>query len=174
MNVRDNDRARVYDAEQLVRKAFDRADDTGVRTVEVLGSRITLPIERRFASVASVQTYVDQVRALNWVRTTWPRAQVPVLVRERAGDGAADYQPATATIAVPMRRGRWAAREFVILHELAHHLGDPVTTGPAHGPRFCDRYLELVDGCIGSEAAFLLRMAFSDCGVHLSVSNDKK
>ncbi|RJO76870.1 TIGR04338 family metallohydrolase [Nocardia panacis] len=163
---RDGQRAKVYDAEQLVRTMFDRADEYGERTVEAYGSRLTLPVERRFAAVASVQTYVDAVLALNWVRAQWDRAAAPLRVRARAGSAAAHYESDAAMLAVPLSTGgtAWALREFVILHEVAHHL-DPVPGAAApHGPEFCGRYVELVDGIIGPEAALLLRTALLGCG----------
>ncbi|MET7771281.1 TIGR04338 family metallohydrolase [Nocardia sp. NPDC005366] len=168
MSVRDIQRAKVYDAERLVRGMFDRADRAGSRTVELYGSRITLPIERRFASVASVQVYADKVLALNWVRAQWDRASVPLRVRSRAGAAAAHYEVADAVLAVPLHTGgtAWALRELVVLHELAHHL-EPATataTVAPHGPEFCTRYVELVDGVIGPEAALVLRTSLLGCG----------
>lgn len=155
----------MYDAEQLVRTIFDRAEERGLRTVEVLGSAITLPVERKFGSVASVQDYCDRVLALRWVRAVWSRAQVPVAVRARAGNTAAHY--AADTIAVPVdRAGRWALRELVVLHELAHHLGDE-DGGPAHGAEFTGRYLALVGEIIGPEAAFVLRATYQAGGVEV-------
>ncbi|MFE1594289.1 TIGR04338 family metallohydrolase [Nocardia sp. NPDC058705] len=162
---RDSQRVKVYDGEQLVRGVFDRADEFGHRTVDVYGSQLTLPVERRFASVESVQSYVDKVLALNWVRVQWERAAVPVRVRARGGSAAAHYEPANAVLAVPLHTGStaWALRELVVLHELAHHLADPAEA--AHGPEFCTRYVELVDGVIGVEAGLLIRTTFSGCGV---------
>ena len=160
--MRDSQRGAVYDAEGLVRAMFDRADERGLRTVEILGSTITLPVERKFGSAASVQDYCDRALALNWVRGTWPRARVSVTVRPRAGNTAAHYE--RDTIAVPEdRAGRWALRELVVLHELAHHLGDG--DGPPHGGAFVERYLALVDGVIGPEAAFVLRATYLASGV---------
>ena len=51
--TRDAQRSRVYDAEQQVRTMFDRADQRGLRTIEIHGSTVTLPVERRFASLDS-------------------------------------------------------------------------------------------------------------------------
>jgi len=81
--LRDGQRARVYDAENLVHRIFDRSAEFPV--VEVAGSRLTLPVERHFAAIESVQTYVDAVLAMAPVRAGWPRAVVPVLVRQRGG-----------------------------------------------------------------------------------------
>ncbi|MFC6011487.1 TIGR04338 family metallohydrolase [Nocardia lasii] len=160
---RDNQRAKVYDGEQLLRGIFDRADEFGHRTIEVYGSQLTLPVERRFASVESVQSYVDKVLALNWVRAHWNRASLPVRVRSRAGTTAAHYEPENAVLAVPLHT-TWALRELVILHELTHHLAPDQTEAP-HGPEFCTRYAELVDGTIGPEAGLLTRSTFTGCGV---------
>ncbi|MFF0489002.1 TIGR04338 family metallohydrolase [Nocardia sp. NPDC003482] len=168
-NARDAQRGRVYDAEGLARRMFDRADECGVRTVELHGSQITLPIERRFASVDSVRDYIDRVLALNWVRARWPRAATPLTVRARAGATAAHYESDTAVLAVPLhhRGTAWALRELVILHELAHHLEPLAAELAPHGPEFCDRYLELVDGIIGPEAALVLRTTMLGCGVRI-------
>ncbi|WP_068068140.1 TIGR04338 family metallohydrolase [Nocardia xishanensis] len=169
MSVRDTQRANVYDAEQLVRGMFDRADEYGNRTVELYGSHLTLPVERRFASVASVQTYAEKVLALNWVRAQWDRAEAPVRVRSRAGATAAHYEAADAVLAVPLHTGgtAWALRELVVLHELAHHLEPAPGEVAPHGPEFCTRYLELVDGVIGPEAALVLRTTMLSCGVRI-------
>jgi putative metallohydrolase (TIGR04338 family) len=151
---------------------FDRADSSGSRTIELYGSRLTLPAERRFASVSSVQDYADRVLALNWVRAQWVRAAVPVVVRERRGTGAAHYEPAGATLAIPVRRTPgaepWALRELVVLHELAHHLDPAPAAAAQHGPAFCGRYLALVEGVIGMEAELLLRATLRDTGARVS------
>ncbi|MEV6770714.1 TIGR04338 family metallohydrolase [Nocardia sp. NPDC051030] len=170
MSARDSQRARVYDAEALVRAMFERADEFGARTVEVHGSQLTLPVERKFASVESVQTYVDRVLGLNWVRAQWDRAANPVTVRARAGTKAAHYETETGMLAVPLhvRGTAWALRELVILHEIGHHLDANASDTAPHGPEFCARYLDLVDGIIGPEAALLLRTTMYSCGVRIA------
>ena len=161
--LRDFQRSRVYDAEHMVHRIFDRSADYPV--VEIAGSHLTLPVERRFGSVEAVATYVQQVLALGWVRATWERASSPVLVRERSGAGQAHYQRAGSIMAVPGYRAGsgWALRELVILHELAHHLADDIEI--AHGGAFVDRLLILIDGIVGPEAALLLRVTMLDVGV---------
>ena len=163
--LRDFQRGRVYDAEHLVHRIFDRSADFPV--VDVAGSRVTLPIERRFGSIEAVQRYVDRVLALAWVAAGWPRAALPVVVRERSGAGQAHYQRFGSVMSVPGHRAGsgWALRELVILHELAHHLADDVEI--AHGGEFVDRLLTLVDGVIGPEAALLLRVTMLDVGVRI-------
>ncbi|MGW0180216.1 TIGR04338 family metallohydrolase [Nocardia sp. NPDC003345] len=171
--VRDTQRARVYDAEQLVRTIFDRAAQFGNYTVEVHGSGLTLPVERKFASAESVQRYCDRVLALDWVGRKWDRARTPIRVRARAGTFAAHYETESAVLAVPVHAGRpgdgtsWALRELVVLHELAHHLEPAPDAVAPHGPEFCARYVALAEGVIGPEAALLLRITLHDCGVRL-------
>lgn len=166
---RDAQRSRVYEAEHLVQRIFDRAADHP--SVEVAGSTLVLPPERRFGDLAGVQRYVDAVLGLPWVTTRWPRAAVPITVRERAGSARAHYERSAAVMAVPAHRpGRWAMRELVVLHELAHHLAPgsaDVTAEADHGPAFTDRLVELVDGTVGPEAALLLRVTYADVGVRV-------
>ena len=158
MTARDAQRAKVYAAEQLVRRIFDRAAQTGCHTLDLHGSRFTLPIERRFASVESIQAYAETVLALGWVRAEWARAAVQVQVRSRNGQTRAHYERANATIAIPPYKGNraWAMRELVVLHELAHHL-EPEPAAAAHGPAFVHRYALLATEVIGPEVGLLLR-----------------
>jgi len=158
-------RAKVYEAEALVRRIFDRAVDFPV--VDIAGSHLTLPPERKFASLESVQAYVDAVLALPWVRTSWSRAAVSATVRSRGGQSRAHYERSTAGIAVPLHRGgqAWALRELVILHEIAHHLAPE--DEPAHGPAFLGRHVALVTRIVGDEAGFLLRVTLLDGGLRI-------
>lgn len=170
---RDAQRAALYAAEDQVARILDRSAEFPV--VEVAGSHLTLPAERHFAEIASVQAYVDAVLALGWVRERWPGAAArPPTVRERRGAGRAHYEPAPPVIAIPLHRGgtAWALRELVVLHEVAHHLGggapdtDPAgDSSTGHGPAFAGRLLALVGGLIGAEAELLLRVAMADQGV---------
>jgi putative metallohydrolase (TIGR04338 family) len=162
---RDQQRAKVYAAEHLVHRMFDRSATSPA--VEIAGSRLTLPPERRFGDLDGVRTYTDRVLALNWVRRSWPRAAIPVRVRERSGARQAHYEREGACMAVPTRRtgSDWALRELVILHELAHHLADDGEV--PHGGRFVDRLLALVDGVVGPEAALVLRITMLDLGVRV-------
>lgn len=160
----DRQRAALYAAEDQVARILDRSAEFPV--VEVAGSRITLPPERRFGDIASVQRYVDAVLALDRVREAWPdEASRPVRVRRRAGPGRAHYQPGDAVIAIPLpEHGTgWALREIVVLHEIAHHLGG--AADPSHGPEFAGRLTRLADEVIGAEIGLLLRVAFADQGV---------
>lgn len=166
---RDQQRSRVYAAESLVARIFDRAEHSSNRALEMHGSTLTLPIERRFASVESMQHYVDRLLALRWVHARWPeRASIPVTVRARQGQARSHYEPATAMIAIPPHQHNraWAMREFVLLHEVAHHLA-PYGARAAHGPEFADRLLTLVSDIVGPEAGFLLRTAMHDSGVRV-------
>lgn len=162
---RDTQQTLVYDAENLVHRLLDRSAQFPV--IEIAGSRLTLPVERRFATLESVQHYLERVLALPAVRERWPRAAVAVVARERHDRGAAHYKRAGAMIAVPgaTRGSQWALREFVLLHELAHHLADGAE--PSHGPAFTARLIDLVETVIGPEAGFLLRVTFGENGVRV-------
>lgn len=157
----DRGRSAVYAAETVLRGMLD----TGANQVPVCiaGSTVTLPIERRFGDIPSVQTYVDRVLGSGWVAARWPDAARPVRVRERQQDAQAHYESWAATIAVHPGSGRpgWAMREVVVLHEIAHHLNP---AGDSHGRGFIDTMIELVDGVIGPEAGWVLRVLMHDTG----------
>ncbi|MBO0678543.1 TIGR04338 family metallohydrolase [Mycolicibacterium sp. S2-37] len=165
MTPRDVQRARVYGAEQFVRTLFDRAAEHGNQVVEFFGTQLTLPPEGRFASVASVQRYVDQVLTHPAVRQRWPVAG-PLAVRARRGTTAAHYERDgdRAVIAVPDGSATWALRELVVLHEVAHHL---CRAEPAHGPAFAATMCELAEAVMAPEAAHVLRVVYAQEGVRL-------
>ncbi|MUM19139.1 hypothetical protein BI330_21080 [Mycobacterium sp. CBMA 623] len=137
---------------------FERATHSQ-RDIDFFGTNLTLPPEARFASVESVQRYVDEVLAL--VGGRWSAG--PITVRARRGATAAHYERDgnRAAIAVPDDRdGRlWAMRELVILHEVAHHLCPP--DAPAHGHDFVGLYPELAGLAMGPEVEFILRSVYA-------------
>jgi putative metallohydrolase (TIGR04338 family) len=169
---RDDQRARVYAAEQFVRTLFDRVHEHGNGTVEFFGANITLPPEARFGSVVSVRRYVDEVLAHPSVRSRWPAIE-PLAVRARRGVTAAHYEHdgTVATIAVPERahspslrsprETTWALRELVVLHEIAHHL---CRAEPAHGSEFVATFCELTDAVMGPEVGHVLRVTYAKEG----------
>ena len=159
--MRDSQRAAVYAAEDQVSAALARGG-----CVDFFGSTLTLPIERHFADVASIQRYVDAVLALPSVAEAWPTAGA-VRVRERAGAAKATYERATGVMAIPLAGPppRWAAREMVILHELAHHCTYAAHADvAAHGPEFVANLETLVGVVIGPEVSLMLRAAFDGVG----------
>lgn len=159
---RDQSRSRVYAAERMVHRMLDRAG--GAHTVQIAGTELTIPAEARFSSVDDVARYVDRVLSLGRVGDRFERSRLPVVVRPRKGPRAAHYERGSATIAVPeVSEGRWALRELVILHEVAHHLDD--VGDPAHGPSFVRTLIELVDLVVGPEVALVYQVVFGDSGV---------
>lgn len=154
----------LYAAEDQWSAVLDRGGQ-----VDFFGSRIDVPMQRRFGDIAAVRAYVDRVLELPAVRTGYPSAG-PVQVRERSGQRRAHYEPGTATIAVPMR-DLWGGREAVVLHELAHHLacsvGVPASASGRrwHGAEFQSAMCELVTEVLGAQAALLLRAGYDAAGV---------
>lgn len=159
MTAQDTQRARVYAAEEFVRTMFDRAAQHSSRAIDFFGTQLTLPPEAKFGSVAAVQRYVDHVVA----RVGAP----PVTVRARRGTKAAHYEIEGAVIAVPEQHTKWALRELVVLHELAHHLcaAGAGADAPAHGPEFVTTYCELCETIMGPEVGLVLRMVYAKDGV---------
>jgi putative metallohydrolase (TIGR04338 family) len=132
--------------------------------VEFFGTQLTLPPEARFASVASVQSYVDDVLALPAVQRHWPTASA-LRVRARRAATAAHYENrgGVGIIAVPDRdTADWAMRELVVLHEVAHHL---CQAQPAHGPEFIATICTLAELVMGPEVGHVLRVVYAKEGV---------
>lgn len=164
MTARDSQRSRVYAAEEFVRTLFDRAAQHSSRTIDFFGAQLTLPPEGRFASIPSVQRYVDDVLVLPAVAARWPEPG-PLSVRPRRAASAAHYENLddTGIIAVPDRDAAdWAMRELVLLHEIAHHL---TPGGPAHGPDFIATFCELAALVMGPEVGHVLRVVYAKEGV---------
>jgi putative metallohydrolase (TIGR04338 family) len=161
---RDAQRPKVYAAEEFVRTLCDRAAERGSGSVEFFGAQLTLPPEARFASVATVQRYIDDVLALPAVRQRWPTV-APLTVRTRRAGTAAHYEnrDGVGVIAVPDRGSAdWAMRELVVLHEIAHHLCD---AQPPHGPQFVTTFCTLAELVMGPELGHVLRVVFAKEGV---------
>lgn len=157
MTKRDSQRQKVYDAEHALQRFYDVAVQIGNPVITVRGVTLTLPPEARFASIESIQTYVDRVRALPGL-SHHPRAALPVTVRARKSDGKAHYENGKAVIAIPDTLGSWALRELVVLHELAHHLA----WGDQHGPRFAAALLDILGATLGPEVELALRIIYDD------------
>lgn len=158
---RDSQRQRLYNAEQYVRSMLDAADHMGSRTVNIHGSKIVLPIERKFGDLSTVQSYIDRILNRPDIRRVFPDTSLrEVHVRFRKGQGMAHYQYSKSVpeIAIPIpKHGQgWAMREVVVLHELAHHLA----IGNQHGEEFAGTLIYLVEEFIGPEVAFLLQDSF--------------
>lgn len=154
----------VYAAEDQWSAVLDRGGP-----VDFFGSRMDVPLQRRFADVANVQAYVDAALARAPIAAAYPGVG-PVVVRERAGQTRAHYEPATSTIAVPLRT-LWAGRESVVLHELAHHLACSRGVPPQrssrrwHGAEYLAAMHALVAEVLGEPAALLLRAGYEAAGI---------
>lgn len=160
MTVTDYYRSRVYAAENVVARALA----TGA-PVDFHGSWLTLPIERRFGTVESIQAYVDAALAHPPVRAQWPGLR-PVTVRKSRGKVRASYQ--AGVISIPDTRDGWALRETVVIHELAHHVVRCTAGADAaasHGPAFRAAQIALTDVLIGPEAALLLSATYAESGL---------
>jgi putative metallohydrolase (TIGR04338 family) len=59
---------------------------------------------------------------------------------------------------VPENGTRWALREIVVLHEMAHHYAG---NRAAHGPIFADTFITLVGLVMGPEIGLLARIIYS-------------
>ena len=164
--VRDAQRSRVYRAEDAWASRLDAAR-RGAARATVAGSSVLLPGERRLGSLDAASSYARDVLALPGVTASVGALGPPVL-RPRRGVRAAHWEPpGTIALPVPQHGEPWGLRETVLLHELAHHVGE--TTGRAAGHRapFPALVLLLVEQVLGSEAAFVLRVEYGEHAVEV-------
>jgi len=156
--VRDVQRARVYRAEDAWAARLDAARRGAPRAV-VAGSRVLLPAERRFGTLAAAEGYCAAVLALPDVAAV---AALPApRLRVRRGARRAHWEaPGTIALPVPPHGEPWALRETVLLHELAHHVGELAGRSRGHGAPFPAVLLLLVQAVLGEEAAFALRVDY--------------
>jgi putative metallohydrolase (TIGR04338 family) len=159
--ARDAQRARVYRAEDAWAASLDAAR-RGAALATVGGSAVLLPAERRFGALETASTYAERVLAMPEVVGVAGHLAAPEL-RTRRGQRSAHWEPPGAiALPVPRHGEPWALRESVLLHELAHHVGE--TTGISRGHRapFPALVLLLVGAALGTEAAFALRVAYGE------------
>jgi putative metallohydrolase (TIGR04338 family) len=153
--VTDRLRSAVYAAEDQWSEALNRGG-----RVDFHGSILELPVQRRFGQVDAIQAYADWVVQLPCVVEAFGHVS-RVAVRARKGQSKAHYESENRVIAIPLE-ATWAARESVVIHELAHHVVMSAGTDqPAHGAAFTSTMCVLVECVLGPEAALMLRASYS-------------
>lgn len=149
---------RVYQAEHSVWGVFDQARKSGDPLALVCGSTLPLPDELLFGNLDAVRTYLARLAQQDWYSARWGRRGVPQ-VRQRKGNSLAHYEPGVIALHASEQRGvAWSMREFVVLHELAHHLSRD--DDDIHGSLFTGAHLHLVTNAIGWVAGLLLTEAY--------------
>ncbi len=164
--ARDAQRSRVYRAEDAWADRLDAAR-RGAASATVAGSRVLLPAERRFGSVDAAASWAARVLRLPEVVAVVGDVPPPVL-RIRRGSRAAHWEPpGTIALPVPAHGEPWALRETVLLHELAHHVGETTGRTTRHAAPFPAVVLLLAQAALGAEAAFVLRVEYGELAVEV-------
>lgn len=155
--MRDYQKSKVYAAEHILEAMLNNAVESGNPVVEVGGVTVTLPPEAKFGSIESIQTYVDKVLQMPSVIEHFGQKRT-IFVRKRKGVKMAHYS--AGVIAIPDDQTRWALREMVVLHEIAHAFSPS-----GHGPKFVQAELALLRLVMGPEVELALRILFDENGV---------
>ncbi len=156
---RDGQRARVYRAEDAWAARLDAAR-LGASLATIGGSSLLLPSERRLGSLQAAADYCERVLALPEVVAVAGALRPPSL-RTRRGARVAHWEPpGVIALPVPAHGEPWALRETVLLHELAHHVGELGGLARGHRPPFPAVLLLLVQAVLGEQAAFALRVDY--------------
>lgn len=149
---------RVYNAEFALRDIFSNC--TVSRTAVVHGTTVTLPDERRFGALETVQAYADAV--IDMVGHHYGVKPVKVIEGRKSLRRKAYWD--WDRIVLPKRDvTSWAWREIVVLHELAHHM----TPGAGHNTEFCAAFVHLLKEIMGPEAGWLMTVLLADNGIEI-------
>lgn len=142
--ARDNQKKRVYDAEDALPSFASKAAERLLRNGPKVASTGNLSIE-------ACQAYVDHITSSAWFQTRWGKRAFSV--RHKV------YGRATGgwnKVTLPP----WARTEHIILHEMAHSLVPDSCAD--HGPEFAATLLTLVRYAMGAEHAATLRASYKE------------
>ena len=156
---RDWQRSRVYRAEDAWAARLDAAR-LGAVLASVGGSALVLPAERRFGTLDAVADYCSRVLGLPEVAEVAGSLEPPALRLRRGARSAHWEAPGVVALPVPRLGEPWALRETVVLHELAHHVGELGGLCQGHRPPYPAVLLLLVRAVLGEEAALALRVHY--------------
>ena len=124
----------------------------------------TIKVSNNAMTLKECQQFVDKVLARKYVQANYPW-HLPIVVHDGRGrrNACATFRHWNYAILLP----KWARNEFVILHEIAHH----ISRGDGHGPQFATCLLDLVRNVMGKEEAELLQAGFALHGVKVQGKN---
>lgn len=145
----------IYDAERSVQFILDQQFENPL--INIARSTIEVPKELKFGDIASVQRYADLVT--DRVGCT----RVKAVEQSKRASLRAFYRG--GEIHFPVQSGRWAMRETVVLHEIAHHITEDWED--PHGAVFAGNLLDLVETMMGPAAAFIMRVTFHQTGIEV-------
>lgn len=116
-------------------------------------------------TIKECQQFINKVLARNYVQRNYPTLKNIVALDGRGRRSAcATYRNGQWAICLP----KWARNEFIILHEIAHHIDQSYL---AHDSYFATCLLDLVRNVIGREDALTLQAAFHLKGVKVRGKN---
>lgn len=116
---------------------------------------------RRLPTVANMQAYVDGIVEADWFVGRWGERAFEV----RPGFG---HRRATADEHGVLQMPKWARRELVLLHEVAHCLTPPSVA--SHGPEYAGVLLALARRAMSPATAQSLEDAFTRQRVRWTLS----
>lgn len=156
-------KAQVYSAEDRLAEIFR---NTAVsRTTEIKGATLTLPDERRFGALETVQRYVDH--AVKVCADVYPVGPCEVMVGRSTLKRKAYWRDGKITLP-RLETTDWAWRELVVLHEVAHHL----TPWHGHDSIFAGAFVHLLNEMMGPEAGWLASVLYMDNGVTIQTKGN--
>lgn len=114
----------------------------------------------RLETVAEMQIFVDRITESRWWKTRTRKKFIKVMPGRGCRNALATYSRWGLPI---IKMPKWSRSEYVILHELAHHLTP--SEYAAHGKEFCKNHLAMIKRWLGHEQWKRLHNAFHNFNV---------
>lgn len=153
---RDNQRQRLYNAE----RAFENSNASRAALKYLANGKKVDSTGN--VSIESCQSYIDYVLTSSWFQSRWGQKKMTAIHKTYGGATASNGWTG-ARIALPP----WARTEWVMLHEIAHHLTP--NKYAVHGPEFAGVLLTLVRYQMGVDRAKSLRESYKAHRVRYSL-----
>lgn len=134
-------------------RAYDAESDSGVKTAP----------QHSFGTIEECQVYANMVTASIYFKRRFGDVTIEIIYKQSGSAMGTRKGPNKGKVWLP----RWAFKEWVILHEIAHCV-TPRESGGGHGRRWCRAYLDLVRYHLGRSWETKLRQAFLKKGVKTS------
>lgn len=149
-SLRDTQRQKLYNAEHAVHKQ--------------LATNLTWPeLEALKNKIVTSTWFVKKYRTRDSGRV----AALNIRLEKTHGGGRAERMFDGWEI----RLGTWARCDLVLIHEITHCV---VTTGPAHGWKFAEVFLDLVRHFMGKDAHDVLKASFKKHRVKFTAPRAKR
>lgn len=114
--------------------------------------------EKKFETVKEVEGFINE-KILPFMKENYDIKKIVV------GDGRGRRRACAMFDRMTIKLPKWARKDWVIAHEIAHLPFTGTDGHSAHGEDFCALYLKLIEMIMGGEVRHSLENSFDENGV---------